>query len=83
MSPLFLLFLSSNFNTKIISCKEKYEPRLIKVRIFLSGADEGTNEPLLRERLHLAIVCERKRIFAGANIKGSSINLTRKAKKEG
>ena len=42
MSPLFLLFLSSNFNTKIISCKEKYEPRLLRVRTILSGAGDRT-----------------------------------------
>ena len=39
------------------------------------GADEGTNEPLLRERLCLISVFERKRMLAEANIKGSRYNM--------
>ena len=31
---LYPVFLSRNLNNKIIPCKEKYEPRLIKFRIF-------------------------------------------------
>ena len=30
---LLRYFLSRNLNTEVIPCKEKYEPRLIKVRI--------------------------------------------------
>ena len=33
MSPLFVI-LPKYLYSKIITCKEKYEPRLLKVRIF-------------------------------------------------
>ena len=45
------------------------------------GADEGTYEPLLRERLCATKVCGRKKMFSKANIKDSRFNLSKNLKR--